>query len=255
MTNKPQLSVCILTHDEEENILECIRSASFAEEIVVIDDDSTDKTVEIAQSAGAKVYKRSLAGDFGAQKSFAVEKASCPWVFILDADERFTDELAREVALEVASEPLCCYAVRRSNRFVTGSASHGAMRPDLVVRLFPKEGSFFQGRVHEKLVTAAPQKELKSHLIHYPYKNWESYINKFNRYTTLAAQQYYASGRKCRVLRDIVLRPLGAFVKVYFLRLGFLDGALGFVFSFAHASYTMAKYVKLLAIERGKGRI
>lgn len=249
------LSVLVLTHNEEDNIRECLESASFADEIIVVDDASSDGTVAIAENLGAKVFHRRLNGDFGAQKTFAIQQATNDWVFILDADERFTPDLISEIQALIQTSPNACYAVRRENRFLSGKATHGALRPDWVVRLMPKQGSTIEGKVHESLVTQLPTKKLEGYLIHYPYKDWHSYFVKFNKYTTLAAESYFQSGKLCSFIRDIVIRPILAFFKVYFINLGFLDGRLGFVFSVNHYFYTMMKYVKLYNLQRTKGRI
>ena len=217
------LSVLVLTHNEEDNIRECLESCSFAQEVIVVDDASSDNTVAIAESLGAKVFHRRLNGDFGAQKTFAIQQATSDWVFILDADERFTSNLAEEIQDIVKTEPNVCYAVRRENHFMGGKATHGALRPDWVVRLMPKEGSVIEGNVHERLVTDVPTKKLGSYLIHYPYKDWHSYFVKFNKYTTLAAEGYYLSGKRCSFVRDILFRPSWAFFRAYFINLGFLD--------------------------------
>lgn len=249
------LSVLVLTHNEEDHIRECLESSSFAQEIIVVDDASTDNTVAIAESLGAKVFHRRLNGDFGAQKTFAIQQATNDWVFILDADERFTPEAIEEIQALVKTEPNACYAIKRENRFLSGKAKHGTLRPDWVVRLMPQKGSIMEGEVHERLVTNLPIKKLAAHLIHYPYKDWHSYFVKFNRYTTIAAESYYQSGKRCSFGLDIVIRPMWAFFKAYFINLGFLDGRLGFVFSVNHYFYTLMKYVKLYSLERSKGRI
>ena len=249
------LSVLILTHNEEENIRECIESASFADEIVVVDDESSDKTVEIAASLGAKIYHRRLAGDFGAQKTFAIQQATSDWVFVLDADERFTPGAIKEIQKVIQSTPNVCYEIRRENCFMSGKATHGALRPDWVVRLMPRDGSVFEGKVHERQVSQFPIRQLEGYLIHYPYKDWHTYFVKFNKYTTLAANGYYQSGKRCCFVRDIVFRPVLAFVKTYVINLGFLDGRLGFVFSVTHSFYTMVKYLKLFNLEKTNGRI
>ena len=249
------LSILILTKNEEENIASCLKSCSFAREIIVVDDASIDNTVQIAEGLGAKVFHRQLDGDFGAQKTFAIQQATSDWVFILDADERFTPQLVEEVKELVEREPNECFAVRRQNHFKTGKATHGVLRPDWVVRLMPREGSIIQGKVHEKLETSLPVNKLEGLLIHYPYKDWHSYLTKFDKYTTLAAEGYFKSGKRCSFIRDILFRPFWAFLKVYIFNRGFLDGKLGFIFSVNHYFYTLMKYVKLNSLEKGKGRI
>ena len=158
--DKFDLSVIVLTRNEEENIEACLKSCSFAKEMLVIDDDSSDRTVQIAESLGAKVLHRSMNGDFGAQKTYGVNNATYPWVLIVDADERVTPEMVQQVKLCVEKDEFCCYAVQRENRFHSGKATHGVLRPDWVVRLVPKKQTKVEGQVHEKIVSPCPIKKL-----------------------------------------------------------------------------------------------
>lgn len=249
------LSVLVIARNEEDHIRECLESCSFAQETIVIDDESTDNTVAIAEGLGAKVYHRRLNGDFGAQKTFAIQQATNDWVFILDADERFTPGAIEEIQALLKTDTKACYAIRRENRFLSGKATHGTLRADWVVRLMPKEGSVIEGKVHERLVTNLPTKKMNSHLLHYPYKDWDSYLAKLNKYTTLAAESYYQSGKRCSFVKDILSRPIWAFFKSYIINLGFLDGKLGFIFSVTHYFYTMMKYLKLYTLKKNGGRI
>ena len=255
MPSQVDLTVVVLTHNEEENIEACIKSCLFAKEILVIDDDSTDETIRMAESLGARVLHRSMNGDFGAQKTFGLNNAMYPWVFIVDADERVTPELAKEIKLVVEKNDPCCYAVQRENHFYSGNATHGVLRPDWVVRLVPKKQTTVEGQVHEKVLSPYQTKKISGFLIHYPYRDWEAYFRKFDKYTSLSAEKYIASGKRCSFIKDILIRPLWAFIKVYFLNLGFLDGKLGWIFSVNHYFYTMMKYVKLYALEKSKGRL
>lgn len=257
--DKLDVSVVILTRNEEENIEACLTSCSFAREIIVVDDGSEDRTVEIAERFEAekvKVLHRSLNGDFGAQKSFGINNATYPWVLIVDADELVTPEMVGQITDCIAQETLCCYSVQRENHFHSGKATHGAMKPDWVVRLFPKKDSKFVGCVHEKFQSPYQIKKLKGRgLIHYPYRDWESYYRKFDKYTSLSAEKFLKSGKRCSFMKDIVARPLWGFIKVYFFDLGFLDGRLGWIFAVNHYFYTMTKYVKLYTLEKTLGRL
>lgn len=132
---KLPISVVLLTRNEELNIKDCLQSCAFADELIVVDDGSTDKTVEIAQELGAKVFNRSLAGDWGAQKTFGMQQASQPWLLLIDADERVSSKL-RDSIRQVLSDSLQkrAYMIQRENHFVSGSATHGCLRPDWVLR-------------------------------------------------------------------------------------------------------------------------
>jgi glycosyltransferase involved in cell wall biosynthesis len=252
MTN---VSVLILAKNEEYNIAECIKSCDFADEIVVIDDFSSDKTVEVAQSLGAKVVQHAMNGNWGAQQNFALEQAKHEWILFLDADERITSELASEVGAVVAKGKENAYWIKRKNRFHFNKVSHGVLHPDFVCRLMPKKGVRVEGFVHPAIITPYPSKKMKNFMLHYTYDNWHQYFNKMNNYSTLAAQKYLSQGKKCYFFRDIILRSLWAFIKVYFVQGGFLDGKMGWILSVNHCHYTMNKYVKLYYLYRSNGKL
>jgi glycosyltransferase involved in cell wall biosynthesis len=249
------VSVLILAKNEEKNITDCINSVKFADEVIVIDDFSTDNTRRIAESLGAKVVQHSMAGNWGAQQTFAIQQAAHKWIFFIDADERATEELAKEIEAAVNKNEQNAYWIQRENRFHFNKATHGVLRPDFVCRLMPKEGSSVEGFVHPAIITPYPAKKLKAFMYHYTYDNWNQYFNKFNNYTNLAAAKYKAEGKKCGFFKDILLRPIWAFFKVYILQGGFLDGKLGWILSVNHYFYTMSKYVKLYYLYKSDGKL
>lgn len=253
--SKFPLTVVILARNEEENIKACIESASFADEILVIENNSSDRTVEFALEMKAKVLNRDLNNDYSAQRNFAIENSKHDWIFMLDADERITQELQKEIISAVNSNEDFCYQVSRENHFVSGVVLHGDLRPDHVERLFLKAKSHYEGNVHERLHSSSPIKRLNGRLIHFPYKTWEIHMNKINYYSSLVAEKYHSKGKRCNFARDIVIKPLWAFIKVYFIHRGFLDGKLGFIFSALHYFYTMEKYLKLDSLNRNSGKI
>jgi len=246
------LSVLILAKNEEQNIEDCIRSVSFADEVVVIDDFSTDRTVELSRACGARVVQRALAGDWGAQQTFAVGEAACDWIYFLDADERVTSQLAERIKEIVAADDRrYAYANARLSYYFEQPLRHGGWFPDYVVRLLPRDGTSVTGLVHPKI--CHPYQEIKlprkAYLVHYPYRDWVHYLGKLNTYTTLAAQKSYNAGRRAN-LADMILHPVWASFRMYFLKCGFLDGRIGFILAVFHYFYTMAKYVKLYYLDR-----
>lgn len=249
------LTVVILSNNEAENISNCINSAAFANEIIVIDSGSKDKTVDIATSLGAKVIQRPLNNDFSQQRNFGISVSSNEWIFMLDCDERITDELANEIKKLVKMNADATYTVSRENNFAQGKALHGVLRPDNVERLFKKTGSYYDGIIHERLHSPYPKAKLNSKLIHFPYKSWETHLYKMNKYTTMLAQKYHDKGKKCHFFSDILFKPIWAFFKVYIINLGFLDGKLGLIFSLTHYFYTLEKYIKLDSLNKYKGKI
>lgn len=250
-----KISALILAKNEERNIADCIKTVLFCDEVLVIDDFSTDKTKEIAESLGARVLQRSMAGDWGGQQTFAIQNAKYEWVLFVDADERISELLAEEIKATVASGEQNAYWIRRANKFHFNEATHGILRPDYVNRLFPAKNSYVEGYVHPEIKAPYPNKKLKHVMYHYTYDNWDQYFGKFNNYTRLAAEKYKKNGKSCSFFRDIVLRPLWAFFKIYILNLGFLDGKLGFIFSVNHYFYTMTKYVRLFYLYKSNGKL
>ena len=249
------ITAIILTHNEETNIADCIRSVGFADEILVIDDSSTDATVDIATAEGARVIHRPMNGNWGEQRNYALSQISCDIAFFLDADERVTTKLSNEIQQNLALNQECCLAMRRENHFSEGAITHGILRPDLVTRIFPKNKGHYEGMVHEKLICSLPVVTLKEKLIHFPYSDWSHYWKKFDKYTDNSAKKYFESGRTCSFWRDIFFRPLWAFVKIYVFNLGFLDGKMGWIFSINHYCYTMNKYVRLYSLQKHEGKI
>lgn len=253
---KLPISVVLLTLNEEKNVRDCLQSCDFASELIVVDDGSTDQTVQIAQELGAKVFHRSLSGDWGAQKTFGIEQASQPWLLLIDADERVSDALKGSIrkVIESGGENFA-YFIQRENHFVSGTASHGCLRPDWVLRLLPNEGASSVGKVHEAVLTPFATKRLSGRLIHFPYRSWDAYYRKIDLYSRLGAEKYLAEGKNCSFVKDILLRPVWAFFKVYFINRGFLDGKLGFIFSVNHYFYTLAKYVRFYYLKNHGGKI
>lgn len=229
---------------------ECLDCVAFAEEVVVVDDFSEDATAEIARERGAKVFRRAMAGDWGAQQTFAIEQATRDWVLLLDCDERVTPELAAEIRERVACGKKTAYEIRRLNHFKGIRVNHGVLRPDWVPRLMPRAGTRVEGFVHPKIVFPYPSEKLRAPLLHFTYETWRSYLGKFEKYTRLAAEKAFAEGKRAHFLRDVVLRPTFAFFKMYVLQGGFLDGKIGWILSANHYFYTEMKYVRLYFLQR-----
>ena len=173
----------------------------------------------------------------------------------LDADERVTKSLASAICDAVIKDEKNAYWIERKNKFHYNNAEHGVLRPDWVCRLMPAEGSHVEGYVHPAIVTPYPNKKLNGFMYHYTYDNWDQYFGKFNNYTKLAAEKYKKQSKKCSFFKDIVLRPMWAFIKVYLLQGGFLDGKIGWILSVNHYFYTMNKYVKLYYLYKSNGKL
>lgn len=240
------ITVIVITHNEELNISDCLESVKWANEIIVVDSNSSDKTCEIAKKYITKVFTKEWKG-YSEAKNFAIEQATNDWILSLDADERVTPELSEEINLILKNpgSKYNAYEVGRRAYFLGKWIRHCGWYPGYVVRLFKRqEGKYNESRVHEKLEVKGNIGRLKNDLIHLTDRDLFQYFSKYNNYTSLAARDLYDKKQQFKIT-DIVLRPVFAFVKMYFLRLGFLDGIHGFVLCFLSASYVFTKYAKL----------
>jgi glycosyltransferase involved in cell wall biosynthesis len=253
MSGPLPLSLCVITRDAAGLLADCLASASFAGEIVVVDSGSRDDTVEIARSHGARVVEHSWPG-FGAQKNFAVGEAAHDWVLCLDADERVTPELAVAIVAAVSSPKAFAYAMARRNRFLGRWLAHGEGYPDWNVRLFDRRrAQWTLDPVHEHVVTAGPVARLSGDLLHTSAESLDAYMAKQNRYTTLQAEAMYARGERAGIAR-LVVSPLVRFLRFYIAKLGFLDGVAGLVHIAIGCQNSFMKYAKLRALSVPEAR-
>lgn len=246
-----KIAVIILTFNEEKNIADAIRSAAFADEVLLIDSGSTDETLAIARALGARVVQHPMKG-FADQRNFALRETAADWVFYLDADERLTSAAGEAIRRLAQGAERAAYEICRHN-IVFGKPMHyGAHRPDWSMRLFPRDGVRWDGVVHEQAVVSVPIRRMTGEILHYTYDTWSTYLTKFNRYTTLAAEKLFAGGRRASVT-TLLLHPPFTFFKMYVLKLGFLDGFLGFAMSVMAALSVFMKYLKLAELSRQRG--
>jgi glycosyltransferase involved in cell wall biosynthesis len=239
------VSVIVITKNEERNIRECLNSVRWADEIVVVDSESTDATVTIAKEVSKKVFVRKWEG-FGAAKNYALQQSTGDWVLWLDADERVTPELHKEMQAVLEADKKCfaAYSMPRKANFLGRWIYHCGWYPGKVVRLFRKtSGTFSDDKVHEHLEVNGTIGNLESDLLHYTDPNLFHYYEKYNRYTSLAAEELMAHGKKFH-LTKLLFNPVWIFIKMYFLRLGFMDGIPGFILCMCSANYVFTKYAK-----------
>lgn len=250
MSGPLPLSLCVITQDAAAQLAECLASAPFAGEIVVVDSGSRDDTVEIARRCGARVIEHDWQG-FGAQKNFAVAQAANDWVLCLDADERVTPELAAAIVAVMPAPAAAAYAIARRNRFLGRWLRHGEGYPDWNTRLFDRRRArWSDDAVHEHVVADGDTARLAGDLLHLSAESLDAYVAKQNRYTTLQAEAMHARGERVGVVR-LVLSPLVRFVRFYVVRLGFLDGVAGFAHIAIGSFASFLKYAKLRALAAG----
>ncbi len=246
-----RISVTIITRNEEASIAACVQSLSWADEIIVLDSGSTDKTVEIAREMGAKVSVTDDWPGFGPQKNRALEMATGDWIFSIDADERVTPELAAEIRAVVESpDAKPGYEMPRLSSYCGRYMRHSGWWPDYVTRLFRRgQARFSDSLVHERLVVDGPVGRLNSTLMHESFRSLEDVLEKVNRYSSLSAEQMSLAGRRGGVV-SAVLHGLGAFFRTYILKAGIFDGREGFMLAVSNAEGAYYKYVKLFLRNR-----
>lgn len=243
------LSVAIITLNAATQLEACLNSARFADDIVVVDSGSTDGTIELAERHGARVIQQAWLG-FGPQKQFAVDTARHDWVLCLDADERVTPELQAAIENALREPANGAYRFARCNRFLGRYLKHGEGYPDWSLRLFDRRRArWSDDAVHEKVISDGAIGTLAGDLLHDSAESLAAYLNKQNRYTSLAAEMALAAGKKTGFAR-IALSPLVRFIKFYFIRQGFRDGLPGLIHIAIGCFNSFMKYSKML--ERGK---
>jgi glycosyltransferase involved in cell wall biosynthesis len=246
------LSVIVIARDEEASIARTLRSVAFADEIVVVDSGSTDRTPDIAREHGAIVTVTADWPGFGPQKNRALALATRDWVLSLDADEWLTEKSAAEIRAAIASHPpnVGAYRLPRSSSFCGRFLRHSGWWPDYVVRLFRREcGRFSDDVVHERLIVAGSVATLTEPIQHETFVDLEDLVDKMNRYSTASAAQMQRAGKTAGLI-EAIARALWAFFRTYVLRAGFLDGREGFMLAFATAEGTYYRYAKLMRLRR-----
>ncbi len=249
---RASLSACIITYNEAERIEECIRSLAFCDEVVVVDSHSSDDTRERARGLGARVIERDWPG-YRSQKQFAVDSAAHDWVLCLDADERVSAPLAREIEALRADGfgDYAGFALPRITDYFGRFLRHGNAYPDRLVRLFDRRRGGWSGReIHENTRVAGRIGRLAGHLLHYSYRSLADHERRMQRYAELMARSLHASGRRAG-LATVLAHSGWRFLRGYVLRLGFLDGWRGLVFALVETQYVQQKYLRLYLLGKG----
>ncbi len=229
------LSIVLITLNSERYLPKVLESCLFAQEIVIVDSGSTDNTKKIAQKFGARFIHQGWLG-FGRQKQFAVEQARNDWVFVLDSDEIIPEELQQEIISTLENPKFKAYKVPRLNYFFGRPIKTCGLYPDYTIRLFNCQfARFSDDKVHEKVLYDGPLGKLKNHLIHFAYESVDEFIEKQNRYSSLA--------KKPNRLKAI-FSPKWTFFQKFILQRGFLDGWHGYLIAKLYSQYTFWKYIK-----------
>jgi glycosyltransferase involved in cell wall biosynthesis len=238
-----RLSVTVIALNEEENIVPCLESVRFADEIiVVVDSSSTDRTLELARNYTGRIFTVDWQG-FAGTKNFALDRSTGDWVFSLDADERVPEGLRQEILKVVKADgPLTGYRIPRKNYVGGRWIKHLGWYPDYTLRLFRRDRGRFKDReVHEEVEVEGKVGLLRTPLEHYSYRSLEEYAARQDRYARLAAREMRKAGRR-PVPGELLWRPSLTFLNLFFLKLGFLEGALGLKLAFQSSRYNFLKY-------------
>jgi glycosyltransferase involved in cell wall biosynthesis len=255
--NRFSLSTVIITKNEESNIDDCLRSVKWVDQIVVVDAESTDRTQELARHYTHLVMVRQWEG-YGPQKNFGILQATGDWILILDADERVSPELAKEIQARLTTwtsgDPVA-FCVCRQNVFYGEWVRWGGAYPDSQIRLFQKgKATYNDVEIHENLIVEGPIGNLKGHLEHYTERRIVDHFMKFSLYITLAAKEQAKSTAKVHWW-NLLLNPLVTFIKKYCLKQGFRDGIRGIIYAGFASMYTFGKYAKLFELRCSSNNI
>ena len=243
---RERLSVVVIAYNEEARIRACLESAGWADELIVVDAESTDKTATIARELTDHVIVRPWPG-FAAQKNFGLARATGDWILSLDADEVVSAALRAEIAaILVGGGEHAGYSIPRHNVFWGRWIRHGGLYPDWLLRLFRGgRGRFVERTVHESVSVDGTVGRLAGHLEHRSYRDVADFLERADRYSTLAAAEWLAAGRRSRPFADMVVRPAGRFLGMYVARAGFLDGWRGFLLAVLYGYYVLMRSAKV----------
>jgi glycosyltransferase involved in cell wall biosynthesis len=252
----PGLSVIIITFNEQNNIGRCIDSViDVADEVIVLDSDSTDRTIEIASGKGAKTYQQKFAG-YGQQKNDALKLATHDLVLSLDADEALDSILKKEIASEKKSPTHDGYSMNRCTNYCGRFIRHGSWYPDTKIRLFNRKmGKWSNDRIHEKveMIPASKIRHLRGDILHYSFNSIADHVDQNNKFSSISAEFMFDKGRRTNVLK-LLLNPSWAFILSYIIRLGFADGIYGLIIAVNISHLTFLKHSKLLTLQLSRNK-
>jgi glycosyltransferase involved in cell wall biosynthesis len=246
---KTPLSVAIITKNEEKRLPDCLKSISFADDIVVLDCGSTDRTVEIANNFGCRVFVEEWKG-YGPQKNSAVAKCRYEWVLVIDADERIPEETKSKITKVINSlDSADAYSFPMKSFLHDKWIKHSDWWPDYKVRLFKKNMGQFHFLIHEAWLTKGTVKKVTTPIEHFSFSNYSDMFNVLNERSTIMAEELFDAGKRVTLFTPF-FHGAGMFLKAYILKLGFLDGLDGFMIAITMAGGSFLKYAKLLELQR-----
>jgi len=249
-----KISAVIIAYNEEDRLEDALKSCkNIVEEIIVVDSNSTDKTVEIAKTNGARVIQHTFE-NYGAQKNFAMQQAANNWILNLDADERISEELAKEILKikETDNNEFSAFKIKRKTSYLGKWILHSGWYPDKKIRLFKKDKSHWEGRIHEGLIVKGKvSSKLNGDILHYTYRDITDHIKRLNRYSKMQAIDIVNKKKKFLYLRAIILPPI-TFIRFYIYKMGILDGFPGFLIALISSWATAMKYLKSIELKKNR---
>ncbi len=226
------ISAIILTRNEEKNVVDCINSVKWCDEVIVVDDNSTDRTIEIAEREKVEIYKHPLGNNFSAQRNFALEKAKGEWILFVDADERITDSLRYEIQ-SVISDPMNSYrgfSIKRDDILWGKQLRFGETASIKLLRLGKKNSGEWNGMIHEEWKIKGKIGGLKNSIRHFPHQEISEFLSEINFYTDIRSEELFSKGIKASAF-SVIAYPKAKFILNFIIRKGFLDGIEGFIFA------------------------
>jgi len=246
------VTVVIAARNEAANIAACIESVDWASEVIVVENDSTDDTVDVARAAGATVFANPFQ-TIGGQRNEAIGRAKTEWIFVVDADERGSPELGEEIRRLIEIAPLDAYRVPRRNFFLGSEINHGGWERDRPIRLFKSTLRYDASLVHEHVVVTGEIGELTNSLTHEPYPSIDSYLDKLGRYSKWWAEDRYDRGKSTTPFSALIRSRL-RFASMYLIKLGFLDGEAGLMLASLASTSVQMKYARLWEMQKRGGK-
>lgn len=242
--SEPTISAIIITRDEAANLPECLQTLKFCQEVIVLDQESTDHTADLARKLGACVITSNDWQGFGIQKQRALDAATGDWVLSIDADERITAELADEIRKAIKTGRYDGYLVKRRSQFLGKWMNHGGWYPDRVLRLAKrKQARFDPTPIHEKMLIDGAVGELTHPMLHYSYRSIEDVLAKQTTYALAGGAKKRDHGRQDRGLFSALMGSVWTFIRLFIFQLGFLDGRHGLIAALAKSQETFWKYL------------
>ncbi|MCL5772179.1 MAG: glycosyltransferase family 2 protein [Actinobacteria bacterium] len=238
-----KISSVVLTKNEEKNIENCLKSVEWCNEIIVLDDESSDKTPQKAEKFGAKILNHKLV-DFASQRNYGLTQAKNNWVLFIDADEVISGELKKEIEIEINNNDFDGFYINRKDYVLSKNLKWGDLNNVYLLRIAKKDNGRWIGKVHEKWIINGKTKKLKNTILHYPHSTLDNFLSEINFYSGLRANELLKSGKKVNFF-TIITYPLVKFIYNYFFRLGFLDGTEGFIFNGIMSFYSFLVRAKI----------